>query len=45
MELFQLYKSYSLLQEQNLATIESLSFMSDLAIKKIEQIISLKQNP
>ena len=43
-ELFELNKSFSFLQELHVTTIESLSFMTDLAIKKIEQIITLKQS-
>ena len=45
MELYQLYKAHSFLQEMNLATIESLSFMTDLVIQRTEQIITLKQKP
>ena len=45
MEIFQLYKAFSFLQEMNLATIDSLSFMTDIAIKRTKQIITLKQQP
>ena len=43
MELYQLHKSHSFLGYQHLATIDSLLFMTDIAIKKTDEIISLKQ--
>jgi hypothetical protein len=45
LELFELYKACAYLQDLQIATIDNVSFMTDLAIKKTEQIITLKQQP